>query len=95
MKLNIGTAFQYLDLDSNKTLLEVPYQIVDDAGAILKEVRQSFPLEATQEEITASLTNALAVFKDEAAKSEQSIARQAALDNATKVAGTISGLSIQ
>ena len=95
MKLIVGQVEQYQDHDSGTMLQRVPYQIVDDNGAQLMERHQSFPLEATQEEITAALQRALEVYREAVERHEGAKQLQAGLDNAAQVGAAITGLEIQ
>lgn len=94
MKLIVGKVEQYQDYDSDQTLLRVPFQIVDDEGVQLMERHQSFPLTASQEEITEVLNRSLAVFKENTERYEAIKEHQANLDAASQVADVISGLEI-
>lgn len=94
MKIQAGTAEQYQDIDQGVTLLAVPYTITDDTDTVVQERVQSFPLEATAEDITAFLTQSLQVYKDKVATHEEAKVLQAGLDNAGAVAAAISGITI-
>lgn len=94
MKIQVGDATQYQDIDQGVTLLAVPYSILDDNDVLLQERVQSFPLTATTEEITDFLNRALQVYKDNVARHEETKTLQEGLDNATSVAATISNITI-
>lgn len=94
MKIQVGTAQQYQDIDAGVTLLAVPFQILDDADVVVQDRVQSFPLDATQEDITELLNRSLQVYKDNVATHEAAKVLQAGMDNADAVASQISGLTI-
>lgn len=94
MKIQAGTAEQYQDIDQGVTLLAVPYTITDDTDTVVQERVQSFPLEATADDIKAFLTQSLQVYKDKVATHEEAKVLQAGLDNAGEVAAAISGITI-
>lgn len=94
MKIQVGTAAQYQDIDAGATLLAVPYEIIGDDESVLQERIQSFPLETTQDDITAFLNRSLQVYKDKVATHESAKALQIGLDNSSEVAAEISGITI-
>ena len=94
MKLIVGTPTQYDDLDAKETRLDVPFQIVDDAGEILAERRQSFPLATSEEEIKEFLARALVVHKEDTERHEATKEHQAALDSSSEVAAKLQGITL-
>jgi hypothetical protein len=94
MKLIVGTPTTYDDLDSKATKLDVPFQIVDDAGTVLADRRQSFPLGTSEDEIKEFLSRALAVHQDDTTRYEASQEHQAALESSSAVASKLQGITI-
>jgi hypothetical protein len=93
MEIKVATVTQYQDVDSNTTLQAVPWSIVEGETE-LQSGTQSFPLEATADEIRAFLSQALQTYKDDAARHEETKAFQDSLDNATTVGAEISNTKI-
>jgi hypothetical protein len=94
MKIQVGQAEQYQDIGAEQTYLNVPFQILDDDGTVLQDRNQSFPLNATEDEIKEFLARSLQVYQDNVARYEASKALQEGMDNATQVAQAISGLTM-
>lgn len=95
MKLQTGTVSIEMDTTTGESYQSVPFTILADDDAVLQEKIQAMPLAATKDEIVAMLTQALAVYKENAARFVDTSVHQAALDNASVVAGEISNLSIE
>lgn len=94
MKITAGTMTQYQDIGAGATLMNLPYEILNDDGSVASEGNQSFPLTVTEEEVTGFLTTKLAVFKENTARFEATQEHQANLDSASAVADKVSGLSV-
>lgn len=94
LKITAGDIIQYSDIDAGVVLQCVPWSITDDEDAILLDGKQSFPLEASSDEIRDFLTRRLAVYKDDVAISDGARDLQAGLDNAASVADEVSGTEI-
>lgn len=95
MKLKVGIPEQQHDIANDEVILAVPYAITDDEGTTLTERIQAFPLSVTAEEVKTALTQALSVYKDAVERFEASKTLQEGLDNASKVTGEITNLSIE
>lgn len=95
MKIQVGEANQYQDIDAGVTLLAVPFTIQDDDGTVLSERVQSFPLDATEADITDFLNRALQVYQDNVARHAEAQVLQAGLDNSAEVAAAISNITIE
>lgn len=93
--LTVGTAATYQDIDANETRIVVPFQIVDETGAVVNEQKQSFPLGTTEDEIRAALQQALAVYTEDSQRFEANKDRQANLDASQEVISSISNITIQ
>jgi hypothetical protein len=92
--LKVGTASTYQDIDAKETRIVVPFEIVDEAGAVVNEQKQSFPLATTEEEITAALHQALTVYTDDHVRFEAGKAAQAGLEASEGVTAAISNITI-
>lgn len=99
MKIQIEEVSQYQDIEAGETLQSVAWSISetvegDEGGVVLLTGIQSFPLSATAEDIKSFLVRRLEVYKQDLASHERSQELQENLDNATKVAEEVSGLTI-
>lgn len=90
--LKTGQATQYLD--GGTTLLRVPFDIINEAGAVVHSMAQSFPLNTTAEEIKAALAEHLRVYTEDHARFEAGKEQQAALEASAAVAQEISNVTI-
>lgn len=94
MKITAGTIANYNDTESNTVLQSLPWSITDDEGALLLEGNQSFPLDASTDDLRAFLSKRLATYQSDVATYDSAQALQAGLDNAANVASEINGLAI-
>jgi hypothetical protein len=99
MKIQIQEVTQYQDIDAGVTLQSVAWSISEavkgnESEAVLLTGIQSFPLSATAEDIKSFLVRRLEVYKQDVASHERSQELQDNLDNATKVAEEVGGLTI-
>lgn len=92
--LKSGTASTYQDIDAKETRIVVPYEILDASGTVVNEVKQSFPLSATEEEIKTALEQALTVYTDDHNRFEEGKVAQAVLEASTGVTAAISNITI-
>jgi hypothetical protein len=94
MKIQAGQVTQYNNPDDGTLLLAVPWSITNDDGSMLLDGTQSFPFDATGDDIKAFLSQRLTVYKQDVELSEQAAKHQAEIDRANAVAQEISGLVI-
>lgn len=93
--LKVGQASNYDDLDQKETRIVVPFEIVDETGAVVNEQKQSFPLGTTEDEIRDALQRALAVYTEDHQRFEANKERQSQLDASQEVIANISNITIQ
>lgn len=99
MKIEVQEVTQYQDIEAEATLQSVAWSISEavegeEDGTVLLTGIQSFPLTATAEDIKSFLVRRLEVYKQDVASHERSQELQDSLDNATKVAEEVDGLTI-
>lgn len=95
MKIVTGQATQERDIAADTTFLAVPWRIVDDSDTLALEGIQAFPLEASEEEITAFLNKKLATYKENDAIYQASKEFQAKSDNAQVISDQVSNITIE
>lgn len=95
MKLHVGEAITYQDIDSGESRIEVPYQIVTDDDVLLSEVRETFPLGTSATAIKEALARALDVYRDDTARYLATKNFQEQLDQSTVIAEEISHVTIE
>ena len=94
-KLKVGQARHYDDIEQKETRIVVPFEIVDESGAVVYEQKQSFPLTATEAQIREALQLALATYTEDHQRHEANKERQASLDAAQEVITSVSNITIQ
>jgi hypothetical protein len=93
--LKVGIAETYQDIEQRETRLRVPFSIVDEAGAVVTERNESFPITATLTEVEETLKRHLDVYAADHERFEAGKAHQEALDQSQSLAGEISNKTIQ
>lgn len=99
MKIQIQEVTQYQDIEAGETLQSVAWSISEEVegeenGMVLMTGIQSFPLSATAEDIKSFLVRRLEVYKQDVLSHQRAQELQDGLDNATKVAEEVGGLTI-
>lgn len=94
MKIITTTAVQQDDISEGKTVLAVPWQILDDNGDVLFEATQSFDLDASVDDIKAFLSQTLQTHIADVARNAEASLLQANLDASVQTARDISNLEI-
>lgn len=91
--LHTGKAAHELDPDG-KTILAVPFSIVDADGKIVHALKQAFPIGATADEIRAALEQHLAIYTEDHKRHESVKEHQAQLETSSAAAEEISNITI-
>jgi len=92
--LKTGTATHYTDAETNRELLAVPFQILDEDGNVVHALSESFDLNATAEDIKAVLQRHLTVFSEDHARHEGVKIVQQARDASAAEAAKISNITL-
>jgi hypothetical protein len=90
--LKTGQATNYID--SDVTLLAVPFEIINDEGRTVHAMSQSFPLNSSADEIREVLERHLSVYTDDSNRYEAGKAQQEVLDASAAVVEEISNLTL-
>jgi hypothetical protein len=93
--LKVGQAENYQDIEQNETRLRVPFSIVDEAGTVVTERIDSFPITTSKVEVEATLKRHLDVYTEDHERFEAGKAHQEALDQSQSLAEEISNKTIQ
>jgi hypothetical protein len=91
--LKTKEATQYTD-ESGNTLLAVPFDIVNEAGETVTSMNQSFPLNASADDIKAMLSQHVAVYTEDSVRYEAGKEQQEALEASTAVIAEVSNLTV-
>jgi hypothetical protein len=94
MKLKVGQAEQYQDIDQNETRLRVPFTVLNEAGELVEERNESFPISATVTEVRETLQRHLTVIEEDLTRHEANKERDAQLAQSQEVAAAISGITL-
>ena len=94
MKITVGTVEPHRDIAAGQEFLNVPWTLFNDDGSIASEGAQAFPLDASLKEVEDFLNRKILTYKENLALSQEAQEQKIKVDNATEVAGQITGITV-
>jgi hypothetical protein len=94
LTLKTGQAEQYSDPVTAEPRIAVPFELLDEAGNAVHAMRESFPADASIDEVREVLQRHLTVYQDDAARHAEASALQAKLDAGAETVSQISNLTL-
>lgn len=80
--------------ETNETMLSVLFNIVDEAGTVVKTSRQGFPLDIDQDTLNSELAKNINTFVGDTAIAEKSAELEAANAKADKTISAVVGTTV-
>jgi hypothetical protein len=95
MKARLGEITRDRVVETGEEFQNVPFDIVDDAGAVVDSRKIAVPLTATIQEVTTEVKAIVATFESDRKLAQESAAADALSEDARKVAEALSGTVIE